>query len=175
MLGFIGLIGPLMATRSIKFLGRRTLFIIGHAGIAIFHLLIAVFNIEGNNILVLIMLALFMLMHTNTTGIIAWVYATETTIDSGMGICLGFLWGTVLLLSIVCPIILDPETLGPNGTFLIFSGLSVIATVYMCIFIKETMGKTDRAKKQLFMPAQFIERIEFKTTEIIKLLFSFSL
>ena len=85
-----------------------------------------------------------MFIYENTSGPVAWVYAAETTIDAGMGICLFTLWMTVLVLTIVSPIIMDRAVLGPDITFFIFSGLSVFGTLYSATFIKETKGLTDK-------------------------------
>ena len=69
------------------------------------------------------MVMVFMLIFQNSSGPIAWIYCSETTIDAGMGVCLLTLWGTVFVLSLVCPIIMDPSSLGPSITFFILSGL----------------------------------------------------
>ena len=61
----------------------------GHISIAVAHIMVAVFSIEGSNTGVLCMLVLFFIVYNNTTGVVAWVYATETTIDSAMGVSLG--------------------------------------------------------------------------------------
>ena len=53
---------------------------------------------------------LFLLSYENTSGPVALLYATETTIDAALGICLLTLWGTVFVLSLVCPILMsDPD------------------------------------------------------------------
>ena len=145
------------STQTVRFFGRRTLLIAGHLGIAVVHAAVAIFNIYEINLGVVTMILLFIFVYQNTSGPVAWVYASETTIDAGMGICLLTLWGTVLVLSIVCPIIMDPESLGPNGTFFILSGLSVFGCIYVILFIKETFSLSDREKKILFTPKQFLE------------------
>ena len=76
-----------------------------------------------------------------------------------MGICLLTLWGTVFVLSIVCPIIMDPSSIGPNATFFMLSGFSFVACFYIFFVMKETYGLSDKKKKQLYMPGKFKEGI----------------
>ena len=77
-----------------------------------------------------------------------------------LGICLLTLWGTVFILSLVCPILLKPEVLGASGVFFIFSGISIFGSLYGVFVIKETAGLTDKQKKTLFTPKEFIETYE---------------
>ena len=39
-----------------------------------------------------------------------------------------------------------------------FSGFSLIATVFMYVYIKETKGLTDREKKSIYYPADIIKK-----------------
>jgi len=134
--------------------------IFGHIAIAIVHSMVAIFNIEGSNVGVVTMIILFSFAYQNTSGPVAWMYAAETTIDAGMGICLLTLWGTVFVLSLICPIVMDPDSLGPNNTFFIFSGLSVLGATYSYFMIKETKGMADKDKKLLFTPERFKLQVE---------------
>ena len=137
-------------------MGRRRLLIIGHIAITILHAAVAVFDIAKMNYGVIVCVLLFLVAYEFTSGVVAWVYAAETTIDTGLGLCLLTLWGTVFWLSIVCPIIMDPASLGPTPVFFMFSGLSIGGTIYCFLFIKETMGLTDKQKKILYTPDEFL-------------------
>ena len=75
-----------------------------------------------------------------------------------MGVCQTTLWTTVLFLSIVCPIIIDPNCLGPNITFFILCGISCVGAVYVLVFIKETKGMNDKEKKLIFTPKKFLTK-----------------
>ena len=116
----------MFAPYTIKYVGRKKLLIWGHIGIAVIHASVAIFNIEGNRIGVVTMVTIFLFVYYNTSGPIAWMYAAETTIDAGMGICFMMLWGTTVILTLVCPIIMDPKCLGPNTTFFILTGCGAI-------------------------------------------------
>jgi len=72
-----------------------------------------------------------------------------------MGIILLTLWITVLVLSLVCPILMSPDSWGPNPVFYTFGGLSTIGAFYCYIVLKETKGLSDKEKKSLFLPKSF--------------------
>ena len=137
-------------------MGRRTLLLWGHIGIALSHAAVAICDIEQMDYAVLGFIMVFIVNYSLTSGSIAWVYSSETTIETAFGACLLTLWGTVLILSIVCPILLDPKSLGASNVFFIFSGLSVLATLYVYIFMKETKGLSDKDKKLLYTPKTFM-------------------
>ena len=94
----------------------------------------------------------FLFIYQNTSGPIAWMYAAETTADVAMGTCLLTLWGTVFILTLVCPKLMEPESLGPSAVFYMFSGISIVATLYCYVFIRETYGMTDKQKKAIYIP-----------------------
>ena len=141
--------------------GRRTLVIWGHIFIALIHASIGVFGILHVDAGIISMILAFLVVYQNSSGPVAWLYAAETTIDSALGICLFTLWGTVFILSLVCPILMDPKSaVGINNVFFIFAGLSVFGSLYCYLFIKESRGLTDKEKKLLFTPKRFIENDE---------------
>mmetsp|Transcript_4389 Transcript_4389/g.7429 ORF Transcript_4389/g.7429 Transcript_4389/m.7429 type:complete len:234 (+) Transcript_4389:876-1577(+) len=153
LVGFSNMIASLVSTQAVKFIGRRTLVIWGHALIAVAHALIAyLINDGGHDTGVIFMILAFVFIYQNTSGPVAWLYAAETTIDAALGVCLLTLWGSVFLLSIYCPILLDPDNLGPSIVFLGFSGISVLGTLYSFLIMKETKGLSDKEKKALFYP-----------------------
>lgn len=97
------------------------------------------------------MIIIYYLFYYNTTGAIAWIYAAETTIDVALGISILVLYGSAFILSIVCPILMDDDVLGPTLVFIMFSVFSVGGAIYAFVFIKETINLTDKEKKELFM------------------------
>ena len=82
----------------------------------------------------------------------AWLYAAETTIDAALGICLFTLWGTVVILSEVCPLLMEPSSIGPSNMFFVLAVLAVFGSMYGYFFMKESRGLTDREKKLLYTP-----------------------
>jgi hypothetical protein len=152
LVGLANVFGACCSVYCVKTFGRKTLLIWGHLGIAVCHTMVGIFNNMENNNGVVAMIMCFIIIYADTSGSIAWAYAAETVIDVAMGICLLTLWGTVTILSQVCPILMDPSSIGPSNMFFILSGLSVIGATYVIFIMKETQGLTDREKKLLFTP-----------------------
>ena len=152
MVGLIDVIAATLAFVIVKRLGRRTLLIFGHIGIAICHAGVAFLNSKNNDVGVLFMILLFIIVYQVTSGPVCWLYATETTIDAAFGLCLLVLWGTVLILARICPPLMSDEGIGETNVFYLFSALSFFGAIYAYVFIKETRGLTDKEKKELFMP-----------------------
>jgi len=144
MVGFANMFGALLSCYIVKLFKRRTLLIAGHIGIAIVHATIACFDIADNDYGVLVMTLVFLIVYENTSGPLAWLYAAETVIDVALGVCLLTLWGTVFVLSLVCPVLMSKDSIGTQNVFFIFSGLSVGGTIYSWWFIRETSGLTDK-------------------------------
>jgi len=106
------MIGALLSCYVVKCFSRRFLLIAGHIGIALVHASIGYFDIKGNNDGVLIMTIVFLIVYENTSGPLAWLYAAETVIDVALGVCLLTLWGTVFVLSLVCPSLMSKDSIG---------------------------------------------------------------
>ena len=106
------------------------------------------------------MVLLFLVVYQNTSGPVAWLYAAETTIDTGLGICVLALFGTVFIMSLICPVLMSTDSIGPSNTFFIFAGLSVLGAIYSATKIKETRGLSDKAKKLIFTPKRYLRRDE---------------
>ena len=83
------------------------------------------------------------------------MYFTETTIDAALGISFLTLFMTIFILSLVCPILMEDDSLGPNNVFIMFAILSAMGGIYAKCILKETKGLSDKEKKQLFMPQRY--------------------
>ena len=84
----------------------------GHIFMGILHAMVGVYGKEGNDKGVVLMIFAFLFVYQNTSGPIAWLYAAETTIEAALGFCIFVLWGTVFVLSLICPILFKDEYLG---------------------------------------------------------------
>lgn len=170
LIGVVDVLVAMLAIVTVKYIGRRPLVIWGHLSIAVIHFMIGWFNNNGNNTGVLVGMLVFLLAYQNTSGPVAWMYAAETNIDAALGISLFTLWGTVFVLSLVCPILMSKPAdggIGPSNVFFIFAGLSVLGALYGYIFIKETKGLSDKEKKLLFTPERFKPKEEEKSKSLI--------
>ena len=90
----------------------------------------------------------------------AWLYATETTIDAALGVCLFTLWGPVFVLSLVFPLLMvdyGKGGIGPANTFFLLAGTQVFGSLYGYCFMKETKGLNDKDKKLIFTPKKYLD------------------
>ena len=121
---------------------------------AITHILLGVFNNHHQDNLVLIMMVLFIVAYQSTSGPVAWIYAAETTVDAALGFCMLTLWGTVVILSLVCPVLMNKDVLGTSNVFFLLAGFSTLAVVFAFFCFKETKGLSDKEKRELYTPAK---------------------
>jgi len=55
---------------------------------------------------------------------------------------------------------LNSESLGPKGTFWIFSGICALVTLFTFIWVKETKGLTDDQCKHLYSQVEVVKSVE---------------
>ena len=96
--GVVNLLSSFVSIFAVRSFGRKSLLLVGHVGIFIAHLLVAIFTLTGTNAGVLAMICFFLFAYQNSSGPIAWLYAAETCCDVGLAVSLNTLWGTVLVL-----------------------------------------------------------------------------
>jgi len=151
------MVASLVSVGLVKYFGRKTLVVWGHLMIAAIHAATGILNNAGNSTGVIACVLAFLCVYQNTSGPVAWLYAAETTIDAALGICLFTLWGTVVILSETCPILMQDSVIGASNTFFLLSGLAVFGSMYGYFFMKESQGLTDKEKKLLYTPQRFID------------------
>jgi hypothetical protein len=78
-----------------------------------------------------------MFIYQNTSGPIAWVYASETMTDVGLGVGMNVLYGTIVILSLVTQPLMD-SALHPAGVFYMFSFFAMVGFVFVWIWFLET-------------------------------------
>ena len=109
VVGLVNFLSACLSILSLRFFGRRTLLLIGHAGICLSYLFMAVFTITGVDYGVLAMLCSFLLIYQNTSGPVAWAYAAETCCDVSLGVSLLVLYSVVLFLSLTTNSLMDSK------------------------------------------------------------------
>ena len=152
IVGVVQLFACLFATGFVKSFNRRTLIIWGHIVMAFVHISVGLFNNIENDIGVLVMILAFICAYQVTSGPVAWLYATETTIDPGLGVCILTLWGVTFILTLICPDLMDKDSLGVSNVFFLFGICSGIGAIYGYIFMKETRGLSDKVKRNIYSP-----------------------
>ena len=107
MINIVNTLSTVFGIYCVRTWSRKGLLLYGHTGIAIAHLLIAIFIIIDFNAGVLTMICIFMFIYASSSGPVAWLYAAETCCDVSLGVALQTLWGTVLILSLTTQPLMD--------------------------------------------------------------------
>ena len=149
-IGFAGIIGCMLSIFTIKRYKRKTIMVCSQLMFAFLHSLVGISCLQKDNFLMLVGIFLFVLVYLNTSGPLAWVYAAETTTDAGLSFCLFTLYLDVLILSFICPVLMQPNIIGPEGMFFIFGFISLIGAAFCAYYVKETKGLSDKQKKSLY-------------------------
>jgi len=84
------------------------------------------------------------------------MYAAEVAVDTALGLCVLALFLSLLEKAITMEFMVHSEAIGSSGMFFILGGITLIGAGFVQIFIKETKGLSDKDKKQLYMPEEFI-------------------
>jgi SP family arabinose:H+ symporter-like MFS transporter len=116
---------------------RRQLLWPGHLLMALCHILVgicAIFNMSG---LVLTFMIGFIAFYEVMNGSVCWVYTSEVVVDVALGLCIGILYGVVLILSLTINFLMN-SALKPQGVFFLFGGISLLGAAFCYFFIKET-------------------------------------
>ena len=140
-----------MSVWTINTYGRRILLLWGHGLMTFIHLLVGIFIITDNDYGVLAGILLFLFVYQNSSGPIAYAYATETCCDAALGMCILTLYLTVLVLSLSTEPMMD-SALQPQGVFFLFAILSLCAFFFLYFYLGETRGLTNEQKKSLYCP-----------------------
>ena len=107
LVGIVNFVASFLSIFIVKVFKRKTLLIIGHILMGVCHILVGIFDIYGIDIGVVVMINLFCVSYEVTSGPIAWLYASETVVDSALGFCTLILYGTILLLSLTTNFLMD--------------------------------------------------------------------
>jgi Na+/melibiose symporter-like transporter len=84
-------------------------------------------------------------------GPITWLYMAEIMQDKGSSIATVMNWGINLLISYFVPVII--QSIGPDNVGYIFyfmGAASVLGTLFVAVFMKETKGKSVAQIEEMF-------------------------
>ena len=106
-----------------------------------------------------------MTIYANTSGPISWLYATETSLDSALSVCIFVLYFTVFIETEFTPGLMLDKKLGgwgPENVVFFFSFISFLGAIFMFFFIRETKGLSDKEKKALYYNEKQTNQVELK-------------
>ena len=146
IVGFVNFVFTIVAVRLVDKLGRKTLLLWGAAGMTISLLYLTLtfaFN-STNSFGVLISLLTYIAFFAASLAPVMWVVTSEMYPTRYRGVAMSFStavsWACALLVVQFFPWLLN--NLGGMVSFGIFAGFSLIAFIFIKIYIPETKGKS---------------------------------
>ena len=140
LIGIVNFITSIIGLILLVFFGRKILMLLGNAAMAILLLTLAVFSFNRDSIGMIVCVLLFISFFEFSTGPIVWLYTAEIMKDKAMSIATFLNWTLSLAISIAIPFMVKYVSVG--YIFLMFGLFTTIGTIYIAIFMRETMGKT---------------------------------
>mmetsp|Transcript_2630 Transcript_2630/g.4394 ORF Transcript_2630/g.4394 Transcript_2630/m.4394 type:complete len:173 (+) Transcript_2630:1059-1577(+) len=146
LVGVFSLLCSLVAPLPLHYFNRRPLLFYGQFSMAACLGMTATSYIIEQDKLIIIFLCLAILCFQFSCGPIAWMYAGEVAVDTGLGICILALYLSLLELAITMQFMVN-GFLGPSGMFYTLSFVTFIGSFFVFCFVRETKGLTDKEKK----------------------------
>jgi MFS family permease len=138
---------PVAALMMVRF-GRRTLMLFWTAVMTGILVMQTVATIESWGTVELAFTIAFVIAFEFGPGPIVWLYMSEIMNDKSVSIGVFTNWAFVLIVGAITPALFD-SVIGPY-TFVVFAGCSVIATVFIFLFMKETKGLSEYEVARLY-------------------------
>ena len=154
-IGVTNFAASIVSLFPVRYFGRKTLVVFGNFLMAAFLFLVGLFSYLEYNNLMLLMILLFLIVFQQSDGPILYIYASEIAVDTGLGFCFLGLKGSGLAISLTIEYLMD-SALKPEGSFWLFSGLTLASCVFFMLCMKETKHLTDKQKKDLYKPSKII-------------------
>ena len=159
--GITNLVFTLVAIFTIDKLGRRTLFLIGFAGLTTIYAIMGLcyfFNVSGLPMLVLVILAIA--CYAMSLAPVVWVVLSEifpTRIrGAAMAVSTFFLWTACFVLTYTFPLL--NEWLKTSGTFWTYGLICLLGFLFVRRHLPETSGKSlEEIEKELCGQSKEIE------------------
>ena len=118
------------------------------------HFLVGLSFTLGMPNMMLYAMCAFIFFYSNSSGCITWLYCSEVSVDSALGLIgmAGYICTFVLSL-ITLPLM--SSAVEEEGTFYMFAGISFASAVWIFFFMRETSTlTTDKEKKELYWPEE---------------------
>ena len=145
------LLGAIASIYLVEVVGRRTIFLIGQAGIALSLVGIAVVSHVESPVTLVTLICIVTFLFQLTLGPLAPLYAAEVCTDVALGMVMITEDIVVLLQDFVTPVLLQ-SPMQPVGVFLMYGFFSVIGFIYIYLYVPETRGLSEQEKREIFMP-----------------------
>lgn len=156
VVGLTNLVFTLVAINLIDRLGRKTLLILGAAGMTIaLSVLGFSFNKpieEINTYVVLTFILLYVASFAISFGPVMWALLSEIfpNLIRGIAISVVGFFNSLVSFSVTLVFPWELSHVGPSGTFFIYGGMALFSLFFAILFVPETKGKTlEQLEKEL--------------------------
>lgn len=157
ILGFTNLLATFGAIALVDRIGRKTLLIAGVSVQVIALLAVGtLYHLQGNPLLLLASIILFLIGFASSTGAVTWVIISEifpTRVrGQAMGIAVLLIWASDYVVSQTFPMLV--EGIGPANTFYIYASCAFIGLLYTIAAVPETKGRSlEEIERSWLQPA----------------------
>lgn len=124
----------------VSYFSFRTIINGGFFFMGISMAIVATFEIEHMDTMLVVMMMIFLAVYQWTLGTYSWVYLPAVACDEGLSCGTGALWLAVFIISLTTNSMFNG--LGSAGTFFFFAGGSLLSSVFFFFFLKEVKGLT---------------------------------
>lgn len=143
--GIVTLAATLVAIRTVDHFGRRTLMLIGCAGIMVFHAIIGLgYQMQLKGILIVIPVLATIACYSVSLAPITWVLISEIFPNriraAAVSVAVSALWIACFVMTFTFPIL--NEALGAAKTFWGYSAICAVGFVFILVYVPETKGKS---------------------------------
>lgn len=135
----------------VKLVGRRKILIIGSLAMAVCMLVMGLGIKYGWFLTAYCFMILFIIAFNVSSGNVAFLYCAEVTVDQASGITMFHFCASLCVFAFTAEYMMGSFLQVP-GTFWVFAFLNFLGFLFCLVFIKETMGLTDKQKKLLYSP-----------------------
>jgi len=140
LIGIVNFLATLIGLTFLACAGRKTLMFWFSGAMSITLLLLSFFAFQRDTIGMVTCVLLFIAFFEFSSGPIVWLYMSEIMTDKAQSIGTFLNWFMSLVISLAIPQLVKHYSIG--YIFLSFGIFTVLGTVFIGIFMKETMGKT---------------------------------
>ena len=143
--GITNVIFTFVAIYTVDKWGRRTLMLIGSAGLALIYLILGTcYFLDVNGLPMLLLVVLAIACYAMSLAPVVWVVLSEIfpVKIRGMAIAIStfFLWVACFILTYTFPVL--NESIGAEGTFWLYGGICLAGFLFIRQNLPETKGKT---------------------------------
>lgn len=143
--GIANVLFTFVALYTVEKWGRRTLMLIGAGGLGLIYLILGTcYFMEVKGVMMVVLVVMAISCYAMTLGPITWVLLSEIFPHKIRGVamatCTFALWVGCCTLTYTFPLM--NASLGSYGSFWIYSGICIVAFLYLLKFCPETKGKS---------------------------------